>query len=822
MRLLRIEIRNVRGICDLSLEPQGDNLVIWGPNGSGKSAVVDAIDFLLTGRISRLTGEGTGGITLGRHGPHIDHDPKEAVVRALLRVPGVSQPVTVRRCMEYPNRLECDASLRPAVERVTRVAARGQHALTRREILKYITAKPSTRAEEIQTLLDVSEVEAIRKSLIRMKNRLKKRVAGARASVSQAEGAVTATAKTGTFSEDSTLAVVNRNRGILGGEPISSLQSRLLKSQLKPPTAIPDEETVNLTLLEGNLDDIRDALARESRVTIGETDRKLREALSAVREDPDLARALQRQELLELGVRLIDETGDCPLCGASWAPGELAEKLEGEILSAKAAQEYYNRISRLSSGIVNSVNVAKASAEEIVAAAEPIGGLETEIALLRSWLDDLKEVSVALSTPAEKYPLERCSAERVETLLAPEGIGAALERIESSARKKYPEVTREQTAWDTLTRLEENLKMLEEAVDSYRSRRSSFVKAEILLESFESARDEVLGELYDDVRDRFVDLYRRLHGPDEEDFTASLEAEGAGLDLEVDFHNRGRFPPHALHSEGHQDSMGLCLYLALAEELTRGTVDLLVLDDVMMSVDNGHRRRLCKLLGTSFPDRQLLITTHDKTWANQLRHEGVASSKRTIEFFSWDIDTGPRVSCEAGMWDRIANDLQANDIPSAAARLRRGSEGFFAAVCDSLRGEVTYKLSGRWELGDFLPAAMSRYGELLRKAKVVAQSWGHQGVFEKLNELDSVRGQVFSRSQVEQWAINANVHYNAWADFSRQDFGPVVEAFRDLYGLFLCTSCGGMLRVLCHGPKEVAVRCACGKVDWNLTEKRAS
>ena len=93
MKILELDIHNVRGIPDLSLKPDGKNLVIWGLNGSGKSAVVDAIDFLLTGNISRLIGEGTGEISLPRHGPHIDHKPEEAVVRALISLDAVAEKV---------------------------------------------------------------------------------------------------------------------------------------------------------------------------------------------------------------------------------------------------------------------------------------------------------------------------------------------------------------------------------------------------------------------------------------------------------------------------------------------------------------------------------------------------------------------------------------------------------------------------------------------------------------------------------------------------------------------------------------------------------
>ena len=110
MKLLTLEIKNLRGIKLLSLAPQGNNLVIWGPNGSGKSAVVDAIDFLLTGQIPRLVGEGTGGISLKGHGPHIDHLPEHAVVRATFNIPGVDGTVELRRSIGAPDSLEINGA----------------------------------------------------------------------------------------------------------------------------------------------------------------------------------------------------------------------------------------------------------------------------------------------------------------------------------------------------------------------------------------------------------------------------------------------------------------------------------------------------------------------------------------------------------------------------------------------------------------------------------------------------------------------------------------------------------------------------------------
>nr|QNO46228.1 DNA replication and repair protein RecF [Methanosarcinales archaeon ANME-2c ERB4] len=234
MRLIELEIDNVRGITHLLLKPEGENFVVWGPNGSGKSAVVDAIDFLLTGRISRLTGEGTGSITLNEHGPHIDHEPIDAVVRAVIQLPGIEEPFEIKRCMGRHSVLECDDSIKPYFEPVMALASRGQHVLTRREILKYITSDASTRAQEIQHLLNVAEIDNVRKAFVKVQNIRKKERQATEHAVETAKGAVNATIQEQSFQEDKVLQFVNQNRTVIGGQEISTLHFKELKRGLTP------------------------------------------------------------------------------------------------------------------------------------------------------------------------------------------------------------------------------------------------------------------------------------------------------------------------------------------------------------------------------------------------------------------------------------------------------------------------------------------------------------------------------------------------------------------------------------------------------------
>ena len=169
-------------------------------------------------------------------------------------------------------------------------------------------------------------------------------------------------------------------------------------------------------------------------------------------------------------------------------------------------------------------------------------------------------------------------------------------------------------------------------------------------------------ELYAAVENDFSNFYRKINGNDESEFKAKFEPAEGKLDLEVAFYNRGMFPPGAYHSEGHQDGMGVCLYLALMKRLLGSRFRVAVLDDVVMSVEQDHRKQFCRLLKARFPDTQFIITTHDKVWAKQMQTEGLVDSKSGIAFHRWSVQTGPIFEQTTEVWDQIERDLAKNDV----------------------------------------------------------------------------------------------------------------------------------------------------------------
>lgn len=824
MRLLDLAVQNVRGLPNIYLQPDKKNTVIFGPNGAGKSGVVDAIDFVLTGRISRLEGEGTRGITLTRHGPHIDHDPESASVTATIELPGFADPIRLTRCMAQPDEVDCPEEAKAILAKIGAVVRKGGVILTRRDILRYVTAEAGARADEIQKLLNLEDIEEVRSSFQRARTELRRGEQNAQRAVETAKAEVNVTLRAPQYNDEHLLNKVNECRKTLGGGPIDVTKSTTFKKGLTPsPPYEIKQPALNPTFIQKVIDNIRLGTRKDLSAEITRADQDLRHLLTDIKAHADLLSALERLELTTQAMRFVDDTTtECPVCGASWDEGYLKQHLDEKLATAKEAGATKKRISDAVQAIIVPYRNLRANINSLI---NVIHGTKVEerlrddINTLSIWQNSLDTLLEALVDPIASYLDSGIIAPSVASFLAPEGFIDLLEHLKNAALEESPELTPQQTAWDTLSHLEESVRALEnrgrekDAASLYRSR------GDILFTEYEKTRDSVLQSLYTRISGLFTEFYGVLHGDEQDSFNARLHPDGAALKLEVDFLGRGTHPPHALHSEGHQDSMGVCLFLALNEELSEGKTDLIVLDDVMMSVDTSHRKDLCRLLREKFPTHQFIITTHDKTWAKQLKQETVVTPPQLIEFTGWTIEAGPHVHQQLDLWQAIEEEISHDNVSEAAFKLRKGSEDFFESVCDSLGAEVIYNTAVQWQLDDWLPAAMQQYKTLLQRARRAAKDWGNTEVLASLDELESVRKQIYGRTYAEQWAINASVHYNNWENMSQEDFSPVIDAFRDLHDLFICSSCHGMLQKLPRkGPADI-VKCPCGKVNWNLKLK---
>lgn len=818
MKIHELEITDLRGIRHVTLKPGGKNYVIWGPNGSGKSAVVDAIDFLFQGRMARLEGAGTGEISTAKHGFHVDSRQSEAVVRATVSADGIDGTFLLSRSLAKPQILEFpkeyEERLRPALE----VMKTGQYVLTRREILRFITSTGADRAKWIQLLLRLESLETMRGTLVRVASDAKKLATAATKAVDTEATSAASLIGLEKWDPASALEAVNALRQELGGSALTKLEPEGLKSSVTPQSASrPDMQAARLTDLLAEAERLQKEVAPDLAPKIEALSRSVTELLDSAAN----VALLRRQHLIECGLEVMPADGRCPLCGAEWEPGQLADRLTLELSAL-------SDIASIRTGIAASIAGITSSLDAILRNASVIADLALELQLvseespIHAWTAQLDTYSKTLGGVAEDAStLEPLT--RLPIVTFPPDIAGLLTDLRKETKALNPDITPGQKAWDVLTRLSDCLTRLQKASNDSKVAALVHQRADWLLRSYNGAKNTVLTGLYEAVRSRFVELYSQLHRDDgEEEFAAVLEQDDVAVKFLVDFYGRGMYPPHALHSEGHQDSMGVCLYLALSEHINKGLIGVTVLDDVVMSVDANHRKSLCRVLNREFAKHQFIITTHDRSWAQQLRSEGVVTGKGMKHFVGWSVESGPRVS-EGDIWINVSERLSADDATGAAALLRGGMEEYFADVCEKLWAQVIYRGNADYTLGDYLPAAYSRYMKLLRNAKASANSWGQKETVERLADAESVAKQCYQRTTAEQWATNKGVHYDQWHQLGSADLSDVVDAFKDMCAVFVCPSCNSVLSVSASatGRTAEAVRCSCQAVNWNLVRDQS-
>jgi DNA repair exonuclease SbcCD ATPase subunit len=806
-------IEEMRGIRNLDIDFKRQVFAIHGPNGSGKSGVIDAIEFALTGQISRLSGAGTKSLTLSDHGPHVDKVkfPDAALVRLNIYLTDLKKSVTITRKIKSPGKLEIDPPDPDVRAALAEIASHPEITLSRREILRFILAAPTKRSEEIQALLKLDEIGQIRSALNTAQNTLGRTSKQAAGLMQANREALLTHLQSVDLSAKNVLHAANQRRELLGLSIIGELTADTrLDEELattEPPkqfnkqSALRDIKAFNTALVAAP------AKASENRS-------QLLDHIATLEADPDLLLLVQHRSFIEAGLAFVKEA-TCPLCDANWdSLGELREHLKAKLEKSKSALALQQALLNHSASIVQ-VAGQVSSSEATVHRLATDQGAAPLAAALKNWKEDLERFQAELGSV--KGIMGQKGRLIGDWLRFPTALASEIAGLESSITA-LPDQSMTIDAQTFLTKAQDRLVAFRESRRRAEAAKLAEERGKRAYEVYCKAQEAELEQLYDEVQKDFSSYYSAINDDDEAEFTAKLTPAEGSLDFQVNFYNRGLFPPAAFHSEGHQDSMGVCLYLALMKRLFGTRFTFALLDDVVMSVDSGHRKQFCKLLKKEFPDTQFIITTHDRTWAEQMRFAGLITSKTSLAFHSWSIDGGPLVESNDDIWTVIAAELAKNRVSAAAATLRNHLEFVTRLLADQLAARPAFQASGSYDPGEMTTSVLSRISDLYGKAVTSAQSWENSqqkaAVVARQGLLKAAMGDL----SVEQWAVNKALHYNEWAAFSREDFEPVVATYQRLLEHFRCQSCKAFVFI---EPRYSAksLRCDCNAINFNLMKK---
>jgi len=809
-------IEEVRGIKNLDIDFLRSTFAISGPNGSGKSGVIDAIEFALTGQISRLTGKGTKGLSIAEHGPHVDKAkfPDASFVRLTVYLTDLKKTATITRKVNTPNKLDIEPP-EPAIKAaLAEVANHPEIALSRREILRFILAEPTKRSEEIQTILKLDDIGHIRSALNTAQNRLLNAQKSAAAQVQSSRDALLTHLQIPMLNADSVLDAINKRRKLLGLGEIAALtaDTKLDEGLASGARALEFNKQSALRDLDAAL------VAAKAFPTLAMDEASaILTDIGRLENDPALLIAVQRQSFIEKGLELVTGS-ECPLCDSAWESDEhLRSHLKDKLAKSEEAQQIQCAM------LKNGSALAQAAIRIVshLSTAQRLANGQGEPAfahLVATWKSDLDGIKTCVGTVDGLMGLKGRLSSGWPAV--PLSFQKDLEGLIAKVTEK-PDQTATIDAQTFLATAQVRLGDYREAGRKSKAAGIAAAAAKSAYETYCTVMENELNALYEEVQKDFSAFYRAVNEDDESGFAARLTPSEGSLELDVNFYDRGLYPPAAFHSEGHQDGMGVCLYLALMKRLFGDRFTFALLDDVVMSVDSGHRNQFCKLLKTQFPNTQFVITTHDRVWAAQMKSANLVTAKTSLAFHSWTIETGPLVESNEDIWQEIDKALSKGKVEAGAAALRHHLEYTARHLADQIGAPAQFRADGNYELGELLPSVLKRLKDLYGKATEAAQSWGNTIAKDAAIERKRALSASTAAVNVEQWAVNKAVHYNEWANFGRKDFEPVVAAFKELVQQFQCDDCGTFL-YLTPRLQPDALRCDCSGVSLNLNVKPKS
>ena len=497
MKINSLTISELRGIRELTLPLESRSAVVWGPNGVGKSGIIDACDFLLRGEVGRLTGPGAGQLSLRRHGPHIrSASGSSAVAANVILKSGVI--AEIERKVSEPDRLLGDAA---AASECSEISSRGQHLLTRRDVLNFITVQPRNRATEINTLLDLDQIETTRAQLVTLRNSAESESQQLESQASQEHERLATLAQADRNEEGAVLVAINQLRMELQLTPLVNLSDGDVVSGLEAPDAHATD-TARRANIRSDLERLVELLHDETfvRDSQAQVDAVV-SGMDRLKDIDGYRRLLQIGELVTSGLALLDATGACPLCDRQWDPAELQAHIAAKHASVQEATTLKAQMDQaardLLAGSLQQLSARVSVAREACAR----DGLIDADHPLNAWGDQLAITIAALAEPLE-FLREESQVRLRATVVPPTELGESIRDVMAELPAGGESTTRDQ-ARDRLPRIDQQLKNSRGASAQATAAGEISRVAQSIHDAFLTSRDEVLKELFDSVRDRF-------------------------------------------------------------------------------------------------------------------------------------------------------------------------------------------------------------------------------------------------------------------------------------------------------------------------------
>lgn len=796
MAIDSVLVQAVRGIrTPVQLVLSGSSLLVRGDNGTGKSSIVHALMWALRGERAVWDEQRAGGDAWH----HVLEEPGKALVQLELSNGGSIRITT--------DGVQANAE----GSRFRRACERANPFLPRRQLLEFLEQRPVDRFQYLQSFLDLECVDATQAALA---ERISKHQSAANATRAECDRLI---------------------GGVLRDAPIQQAQ---LPSSWEELTAIlqqwASQVGVNVATWGDLLDRVDELQDGTNLSDTCQTRNRLNAAHSNLQhwqgeawpDDPEpewvRLRELERDATDGKVLSLLEEaaaylsttagTSTCPVCEQRVVQSELATSLGQRIAALNAicdlrkslqtiAQEWRTRMGEFQ-------RCRRSSCEALAAASEKVSPLET-LGLgdaNASWEDVIHNLVQASPSAV----IQSCNA-----------AGSAMSQALRTALERLPAIDVNQgrrALAQAVKRASDSELAIRLAVDRHETASSIADTLRLVSESLRKSKQDVAQEVLKEIGGLAKEFYDLVHIEDDGvDVTGApeivIQRRGQGTALV-----RGRFnakpidDPRLFYSDGHLDTVGICIFLALrrfrADRDKKSDPRLMVLDDIVLSIDLGHARRLLKVINDRFADHQVLIFTHNGLFFDWCKQELPKYRARIIK--RWSLEAGPQLGDYASalqyLHTAIADESSAKRLAQTVMNLMDewlAEVRFVHELSIPARPGEQYTLTEIWsQFGANFKSALKKWTPL-------------ESELEKVLELiDELKGLPHMRNRLA-------AHEN---DFAREFPLGVVRTTGEqcikLVAALYCAGCGRFAELQPDRREPSTMMCRCEKLRYIRPRKQ--
>ena len=782
MRIKSIQLAWFRGAADpVSLEPNCKSMVVYGDNGSGKSSFVDALEYVLnSGSIEHLRNEYSG-------------------TRQVKAIPNTHRPQGSKTSLGF--KFKDDSELKIDFTSNGSPKSSGgqamamaeweyrQTVLRQDEIAKFIHATKGAKYSALLPLFGLQKMEFAAENLRKLAQTVdsEAKLSQKKIQLNQVENLRKESFETRGYDD-----IV---------EFVHNLYAEYCKEN--PAT---NDSLARCDELEKAIDNqIKDYSAENQKfIFLREVAASsLQERVQAVRAfSVDLAGSLVPQIAEKLGVlgsatSFVDglegiDRVDCPACGQSISVDAFREHIKAESERLNEVNKTFNKYKAAIGTVCSSLDALKSGLDK------------PNLMNWRSGLDDADIIDgfEYLAHVNSNSLRETCSEKdlvAIETKLLP--IIAVAARDSEDAPPDVQKLT-------------DDKKLLGAAKSVIASKGlgEEIKTGEVLVALMHSLEEKVRTEIrqqsqkvIDTISKDLETMWEILHPGEKIDSVRLFlpTTTDKAIDVVLKFHGLEQDSPSLTLSEGYRNSLGLCIFLAMAKQVA-DTERPLFLDDVVVSLDRNHRGMIQELLEKEFSNRQVIIFTHDREWYTELRHQLGDINNRwnfrmLVPYETPDI--GIRWSHRTTTFG-VARDLIEGRPDSAVNDARKIMDIELSMIAERLQTKLPFLRSeknDRRMAHDFLV-------RLVTDGEKCFQRKSGDDYVENTSSIDACR-------KADQLLMSWGNRGSHTFDVVKSEATKLIDACEKAIGSFRCDSCDRNVWRLDDKLSEL-VQCQCGYMRW--------